>query len=244
MRLLRSPDNFKNSLSHIYTLPHKKWRGMLDPPNRLSIRPSALCFRTLKSSFWPIFFKLCMAIDIREEWFRTTNGLNLYINNRVMTLDWCKNVFFPQYLQNKWMNFYKILCMHWYIQEPCCIKCTLLLVNFYQTYSPWSTSKFCLCSISCELICEFRSNFVYSLILTRCRFGWLNNIFRLFSTELWSLIDVEISFLLNILWTNWWILKKKLYWYGQNVGKNNTNYILLFFNWVMALDWCQNFVSI
>ena len=49
-----------------------------------------------------------------------------------------------------------------------------------------------------RLICGFRSNFVYALILTRCRFGWLNNIFRSFSTELWPLTDVEISFILNI----------------------------------------------
>ena len=46
------------------------------------------------SSFWPIFFKLCMDIDIREEWFGIANGLNSFINNRVMALDWCKNVFF------------------------------------------------------------------------------------------------------------------------------------------------------
>ena len=69
-------------------------------------------------------------------------------------------------------------------------------------------SEFCLCSISCELICGFWSDFVYALILTRCRFGWLNNIFRSFSTELWPLFDVEISFMPNILWTNWWILIK------------------------------------
>ena len=48
-----------------------------------------------------------------------------------------------------------------------------------------------LCSISCELICGFQSNFVhvYALILTRSRFGWLNNIFRSFSTELcWNFV--------------------------------------------------------
>ena len=54
----------------------------------------------------------------------------------------------------------------------------------------------------CELICGFRSNFIYALILTRYRFGLLNNIFCPFSTELWPLMDVEISFMLNILWTN------------------------------------------
>ena len=46
------------------------------------------------SSFWPIFFKLCMDIDIGEEWFGIANGLNSFINNRVMALDICKNVFF------------------------------------------------------------------------------------------------------------------------------------------------------
>ena len=46
------------------------------------------------SSFWPILYKLYMDIDIGEEWFGTENGLNSFINNKVMTLDWCKNVFF------------------------------------------------------------------------------------------------------------------------------------------------------
>ena len=39
------------------------------------------------SSFRQIFFKLCIDIDIREEWFGIANGLNLFINNRVMALD-------------------------------------------------------------------------------------------------------------------------------------------------------------
>ena len=39
------------------------------------------------SSFLPIFFKLCMDIDIGKEWFGIVNGLNLFINNRVMALD-------------------------------------------------------------------------------------------------------------------------------------------------------------
>ena len=39
------------------------------------------------SSFGPIFFKLCMDITMREEWFRIANGLNSLINNRVMALD-------------------------------------------------------------------------------------------------------------------------------------------------------------
>ena len=38
-------------------------------------------------SFLPIFFKLCMDIDIEEEWFGIASGLNLFINNRVIALD-------------------------------------------------------------------------------------------------------------------------------------------------------------
>ena len=49
------------------------------------------------------------------------------------------------------------------------------MVNFIQSCGPWSTSEFCLCSISCELICGFCSHFVCALILTRCRLGWLDN---------------------------------------------------------------------
>ena len=55
----------------------------------------------------------------------------------------------------------------------------IIFVNFQQSCGPWSTwKKLSLCSISCELICGFRSNFVYALVWTRCsRFGWLKYIF-------------------------------------------------------------------
>ena len=63
------------------------------------------------SSFWPIFFKLCMDIEIGEEWFGIANWLNLFINNRVMTLDWYKNVVSGQFnLSSFYPNFFK-LCM-------------------------------------------------------------------------------------------------------------------------------------
>ena len=35
-----------------------------------------------------------MDITIGKEWFGIANGLNSFINNRFMALDWCKNVFF------------------------------------------------------------------------------------------------------------------------------------------------------
>ena len=46
-------------------------------------------------------------------------------------------------------------------------------VNFEQHYGPCLMSDFFLCPISCELICGFRSNFVYALILTKCRHGMI-----------------------------------------------------------------------
>ena len=44
---------------------------------------------------------------------------------------------------------------------------------FCQFYGPCLNSDFFLCSISCELICGFRSNFVYALILKKCRLGMI-----------------------------------------------------------------------
>ena len=69
---------------------------MLYPLNRWRVRPSvsASFLESNLSSFWPIFFKLCMDIDIKEEWFGIANGLNWFLNNIVMALDRCKNVFF------------------------------------------------------------------------------------------------------------------------------------------------------
>ena len=46
------------------------------------------------------------------------------------------------------------------------------------------------------------SNFVYTLIWTRSSLGLLTVIFLKFVTECWPLIDVRMSFLLNILRTN------------------------------------------
>ena len=45
-------------------------------------------------------------------------------------------------------------------------------------------------------------NFVYPLKLTRSRLGLLSVVYSKFETELWSLIDVRISFSLNIFRTN------------------------------------------
>ena len=69
-------------------------------------------------------------------------------------------------------------------------------------------------------------------------------IFGQFLTVLWSLIDFRILFMLNILWIKLWIsikfcvcidIDKMQIWMIEQ-------YFPFFFNRVMALDWCQNFV--
>ena len=42
------------------------------------------------STFWPIFFKLCIDFGIGEEWYGIASGLILFWNNRVMALDVCQ----------------------------------------------------------------------------------------------------------------------------------------------------------
>ena len=80
---------------------------------RLSV--SALFPDSNLSSFWPIFFELCMDIDIGEEWFGIANGLNSFINNRVMALDWCKNVFFLNiFWTNGWILIKFCICIDKY----------------------------------------------------------------------------------------------------------------------------------
>ena len=94
--------NEQQSNKAFYSPPHKKWRVLCYslwkfwnfrcPSIRFRPSISASFPDSDLSSFWPIFFKLCMDIDIRELLFGISNGLNLYINNRVTALDWCKNV--------------------------------------------------------------------------------------------------------------------------------------------------------
>ena len=145
-------------------------------------RPSiSASFPTLNlSSFWQIFFKLCMEIDIGEEWFGIANELNSFIKNRVLALDWCKMWF--SFGTNGWILIK--FCIFIDIYKIRVVSNAHYFWSIFNCYGPWSMSEFWLCSISCELICRFWTNFVYALILTRRRFGWLNNIFRSFSIEL------------------------------------------------------------
>ena len=126
---------------------------------RLSIRPSirASFPDSNLSSFWPIFFKFCMEIDIREEWFGMAMDFFCQFWTALRPLFGVR-FFYAQYLVNWFVDFDQILYMHWYWQNV--------------------------------------------------DLGWLNNMFCSFLTTLWPLIDFNILFMLNILWTNWWILIK------------------------------------
>ena len=59
----------------------------------------------------PIFFKLCMRVDIGKECLGIEDGKILSNNYRGGALDLCSKLHFSQYLLNKWMDFDKIeLC--------------------------------------------------------------------------------------------------------------------------------------
>ena len=69
----------------------KKGSGVLCYNRRtiwVSVRPSVrVSFPDSNlSSFWPIFSRFCMDIDIGEKWFGIANGLNSFINDMVMAL--------------------------------------------------------------------------------------------------------------------------------------------------------------
>ena len=51
------------------------------------------------STFWPIFFRLCIDIGIGEEWYGIASGIISFRNNRVMALDLCPKCIFGQYLK-------------------------------------------------------------------------------------------------------------------------------------------------
>ena len=108
-------------------------------------------------------------------------------------------------------------------------------------------------SISWEQIDRIWSNFVYALtitrsrlgLLTRSRLGLLRVNFRKFIIWLRPLMIVKRSFLLSILWTNWSYLIKFSICVDLNQLVGWYCYISIFkiYNRVMALGYCQYFVS-
>ena len=52
------------------------------------------------NTFLPIFFKLCIYIDIGEEWYGIVSEI-ISFRNRVMAFDLCPKCVFGQYLKNE-----------------------------------------------------------------------------------------------------------------------------------------------
>ena len=72
---------------------------------RLSVSTSFPCSNF--STFWPIFFKLCIDIGIGEEWYRVASGLISFWNNRVLALDVCQKCFALRFRALTVVPFYR-----------------------------------------------------------------------------------------------------------------------------------------
>ena len=91
-----------------YVIPSELWvsvRPSVRTSVHLSVSASFLCsnFRT----FWSIFFKLCIDIGIREEWYGIATGLISFWNNRVMALDVCQKCFALRFHALTLVPFYR-----------------------------------------------------------------------------------------------------------------------------------------
>ena len=106
--------------------------------------------------------------------------------------------------------------------------------------------KFRFRLISWEQIDRISPNFIYAFILTRSTLGLLHIIFRTFILELCPLIYAKIWFLFNILRTNRQNFTKFLiciHFDNIYIGVV-THHFFHICTRAMALDLCQNFVSV
>ena len=94
--------NFMQSRNNYIFIPrHTKSGGVLCYTLRtLNVRPSSIHLSVSASfpcsnfsTFWLIFFRLCIDIDIGKEWYGIASGLISFWNNRVMALDVCQKCF-------------------------------------------------------------------------------------------------------------------------------------------------------
>ena len=122
---------------------------------------------------------------------------------RSYVLDWHQNFVSAQYLENKLTESDQILYAHQHWQDLAWDCCPSFFAKFWRSYGPWLKSEFRFRSISWEQIDRIGPNFVCTSSLTRSSLGLLPVIFRKILTVLRPLIDVRISFPLNILRTHW-----------------------------------------
>ena len=104
--------------TYCYSGGYKFWPVLLYPPQKSAgyyVIPSepveCPSARPSVSASFPDsnLSSFCMDIDIGEKWFGIANGLNSFINNSFMALDWCKNVIFLSIFKtNGFIDIYKI----------------------------------------------------------------------------------------------------------------------------------------
>ena len=137
--------------------------------------------------------------------------------------------------------------MHLYWQDLAWDFHTSFFAYLYQSYGPWITPKFRFCSIPWEIKERISPNFIYAFILTRSTLGLSHIIIRTFVPELWLWIYSKILLPLNILRTNGQILTKHYITTCIYTGKIYVGIVSCHFLQiciiVMALDWCQNYVT-
>ena len=137
---------------------------MLYPPNfecpsvrpssvHLSVRPSISASFPCSNfnTFWPIFFKLCIDIGIKEEWYEIASGLISFWNNRVMALDVCQKCFVLRFHALTLVPFYRFLQTlhrHWYRRGVVWDCKWDNFIQKQQSYGPWFMSKMHFWSIS------------------------------------------------------------------------------------------------
>ena len=172
--------------------------------NRVWVRHGLLFWHTFGTvcCFYTLPQKLCMDIDIREEWFGIANCLNSFLNNRVMALGWCKNEFFLNIFRiNGWILIKFGICIDMYeiravsnahyfrlifnrVMTLDLSKTNVFFLNISRT-NGWILIKVCICIDMCMIH-----------VVSNARYFWS------FLTELWPLIDGRTLFMLNILWIN------------------------------------------
>ena len=141
-----------------YVIPSELWvsvhpsvrpSGRVRPSVCLSVSASFPCSNF--STFWTIFFKHCIDIDIGEEWYGITSGLILFWNKRVMALDVCQKCFalrFRALTLVPFTDLLQTLHRHW-CQKGVVWDCKLdNFIQKQQNYGPGFMSKMHFWSIS------------------------------------------------------------------------------------------------
>ena len=97
-----------------HVIPSELWVSIRPSVIRLSVSASFPCSNF--STFWLIFFKLCIDIGIGEEWYGIASGLISFWNNRVMALDVCQKCFVLRFRALTLVRFYQFcICINIYI---------------------------------------------------------------------------------------------------------------------------------